>query len=556
MNHYFQVLVLVGLGAQPFLSANPLDTKLSVPEEQELNERIEKFYLPSNGKSMIDTHVPKFDPRTSAKIDPNAVLKGSATAKDPLLRSAGRKVSPKFQKARDKEMIKRRFPFHGQSEKKFWEGFQPHDRVEDLVNTWVAPADLVRNLDSVPSRGEAAKAVWSGDYWRTRFGQTSYRYSDGKYFSSYKEAVESYLQPAEWHALRENESADKITETIAKWSPSEKYDLLVGSESLELTKHQKLEGSLALGEDGDVESWFGICHGWAPASFMVPVPSKTFSTVGVKKANITWYPDDVKAMATLAWANGRYATNFMGGRCNSKDVERFENGRLSQAECFDNNPASFHLAVGNMLGIQSSPLIMDATFDYQVWNQPILSYEFTYFNPLSPKKKGKDWKKFAVTYDDKFKGRDRFQKPLTRGDRSPAGTYDDSAVSKIVGVTATIVYLIESGASSGEEPGAPSTARVTYSYDLELKDQEGVLVASGGEWHENAHPDFLWVPQKEAQAAFPHDREKLNVDLTKEPEPFTTQLAEHASGYGYPLCQILAPLVEASSGDASYRCRF
>ena len=81
-----------------------------------------------------------------------------------------------------------------------------------------------------------------------------------------------------------------------------------------------------------------------------------------------WYPDDIKALATLAWSTGRFRANQISGRCDAKDPKTFPNGRLSQQECFDTNPATFHLALANLIGRHGVPFIMDAAYDYEVWN--------------------------------------------------------------------------------------------------------------------------------------------------------------------------------------------
>jgi len=38
------------------------------------------------------------------------------------------------------------------------------------------------------------------------------------------------------------------------------------------------------------------------------------------------------------------------------------------------------MVVVNQIGASWRSMVMDATFDYQVWNQPVLSYEYRDFN--------------------------------------------------------------------------------------------------------------------------------------------------------------------------------
>jgi len=268
---------------------------------------------------------------------------------------------------------------------------------------------------------------------------------------------------------------------------------------------------------------------------------------------INWYPHDIRAMSSLAWANGRSATNYVGGRCNYKNPKTYQNGRLMQQDCFDNNPSTFHLALGNLIGRAKVSFVMDKTFDFEVWNQPVQSYEFTYFNPMDPSKRSKDWKAVAADYNDAFKKRDRFQKPKTRGLRV-GNKFDDRGIKKVVGVIASVNYLAEAAPNHGVTPSNDVFFRVNYTYDLELHQQDGKLVALGGEWHSNVHPDFLWLPRKNSIALTNYDRIALDFSATKEPNEKVTKTAKAASGDGYPLCQVLKELVNRSSGTQAYRC--
>ena len=51
----------------------------------------------------------------------------------------------------------------------------------------------------------------------------------------------------------------------------------------------------------------GICHGWAPAAFSIERPENGFT---VKAADgvtdIYFWPDDVRALASLHWAHSSY----------------------------------------------------------------------------------------------------------------------------------------------------------------------------------------------------------------------------------------------------------
>ncbi|MFM8314927.1 MAG: hypothetical protein ACKOA8_11640, partial [Deltaproteobacteria bacterium] len=199
------------------------------------------------------------------------------------------------------------------------------------------------------------------------------------------------------------------------------------------------------------------------------------------------------------------------------------------------------------------PFIMDANFDAEVLNHPLLAYEIRYFNPFNPRQRSFKWRDVSVPYDEAFKTKDRFQKPLTRGYRR-AQKYFDGAVKAIVGVQTTLVYLAEYEANSKLQPQENVTERVTYTYDLELHEKEGALVPLGGEWHSNAHPDFLWLPQNHAVATGRWDKEISKFELSSVVPPALSEVAAKASKNGYPLCSVIESLVKASSEGADYQC--
>ena len=112
-----------------------------------------------------------------------------------------------------------------------------------------------------------------------------------------------------------------------------------------------------------------------------PRPAKPATLPGVSGGKITFYPADIKALASLLWASASTVTRFIGGRCNDKNPATDANGRVISAKAFDTNPGTWHLSIVNQLGVARRSLVMDATYDYVVWNQPVAGYEYRYFNP-------------------------------------------------------------------------------------------------------------------------------------------------------------------------------
>lgn len=507
----------------------------------------------------------------------------------PLLQQAQAKATKRYYKQYCEQVLKRKFPkidceeLQKPSPKATIEW---NDRVEQLVEGWIEEGDIARSLDDLPTAGKSRLPLWSDDYWSIAGGITSTRYAEGhetNHGENWKSNVASYTQPGrneadkeaadvrlEWNPLRNLYDAAKISTKIVNWSPAEKLDLSAGDTDFTLTRHQKSQGSAYADDKGNVEPWMGICHGWAAVSIMMPPAMVPFTVLGAAGVRVKWFPHDVAAMQSLAWANGgtyeydsargtwrEFQTNFIGGRCNNKKPDTYRNGRLKDQNCFDNNPGTFLLALGNMVGRKGFSFVMDKTFDYEVWNQPVDSYSVQYFNPSRPRQRcGKDdWKRCSVAYDRRFQRTDRFSKnprEKTRGVRTAFGTYDDSKVDSIVGVIFNVAYVAESAPTQDGQPAPALTVRVTYTGDLELEERPGgKLVVAGGEWHSDAHPDFLWVPRKNSVAtmrAVDLARRYEGVEFTgEEPDALTTELAQAGSRSGYPPCRILKGLVKRAT---------
>lgn len=119
---------------------------------------------------------------------------------------------------------------------------------------------------------------------------------------------------------------------------------------------------------------WGLCHAWTPAAILVPEPKHPVTVNGVEfKVN------DIKALVTIA--HDSVVNRFAGRRCNEDDqaykIEYDEHGRPKSGDCIDTNPATFHILLGNYLGLKRQSFIFDRTYDDEVWNQPIRDYRVT-----------------------------------------------------------------------------------------------------------------------------------------------------------------------------------
>ena len=172
----------------------------------------------------------------------------------------------------------------------------------------------------------------------------------------------------------------------------------------------------------------------------------------------------------------------IGGRCRAKQVERDETGRILDPNCRDTNAGTFHIIAANFLGRFQVGFAEDRTFDAQVWNQPVHSFEI-----------------------DRLEEIDALQAiRLLGGDVEQIQEYPyNPDAQRWADVEVSVQYVVESHAS--REPTSPLFDRYLrtdrYHYILEM-DSDGKII--GGEWingrspgstgNFSEQPDFLWYP--------------------------------------------------------------
>jgi hypothetical protein len=376
-------------------------------------------------------------------------------------------------------------------------------RAKDDLPGFLEASVQVATLEEMESqklkRAQVSLQPWSGDYWAIADGVLASRFQDEEFnrLADWKTKSE-FIKQSPMETLLEL----KGQEAVSKLSPAEKYDLLIGASDSAFTAAQWDIGQPYYDEKGTVESWMGICHGWAPAAIMEKRP---VHSVDLPSADGKWQvhfnPSEVKGILSYSWATNHFPTVSLGERCYKKNPRRDNNGHLVDPECFDLNPATWHQAIVNMVGIADRSFVMDATYDYEVWNQPVIGYEYTYFN-LNTQKRTDSLNEAQVAKSDYRK--------------DPFAQYRSRDVVKLVGIEMRVGYVSETSANSSEtdDADADSIIWVQYRYDLELDQKDRII---GGEWHQVAHPDFIWTPQKDVQAL-------SGLDLSLSPEGWSDGL--------------------------------
>jgi hypothetical protein len=439
------------------------------------------------------------------------------------------------------EALRNKFDRHGR------EGINKSvDNPENLgkVHYW--------NLESMERAGLKQASLkmspWSDDYWPIYRGILAWPFSNP-----------NAPQTSDWSVINEFVMNKQNSSSIENLSPAQKYDLLLGvmnnlysndeSERMKsLTYAMLAEGGRYYKENDpdSVEKWMGICHGWAAAAYMEKRPKHYIEVLAYDgKTKIPFYPSEIKALASLLWAHGQSKSNFVGSRCNKKlsdlNIDT-KTGRADDPACRDTNPGTWHLAVVNQIGYYKRSFIIDATFDYQVWNQPVYAYDYRYFNP----KTGKEVDSLAaakVKRADFGSGDDIFHQ------------YRSPDTDSIVGVEMTLTYIAETRPTTQLKDKEKLDRRVAvkYLYDLEL-DKNGRII--GGEWLLNRHPDFLWSPPADTIAQTDGDeiltsnndkaswknREKRHI-----PDSWRDAAINYSSPKGQPLGRIVKELVQKSN---------
>ncbi len=303
------------------------------------------------------------------------------------------------------------------------------DTANDPIH--LLPADYVYLLSSLPLEGSVERKPWSDTYWPSADGGLAARWQEG-------------ISGHQVTPVTPSQAVNMSPAQLSLLSPAEKFDIFVGDESMSLFQSERQR------THPTDESWFGICHGWAPAALLFAEPKAVVVTSPSGLA-IPFGASDVKALLSLY--TGQFAqtdTKILASRCNL-DISNDPQAAMSP-ECRDTNAGAFHLVLAKLLGIKKQGFVADVTRDRAVWNQPVSSFRSTIISDQLG--------------------------------RSPGAAI--RTVREVV-VQTEMFYGVEVQAQWNS--GVAMTRSKTYNYRLEI----GVLgEIVGGEWLDDERPDFLW----------------------------------------------------------------
>ncbi len=447
-------------------------------------------------------------------------------------------------------------------------------------------------LENLPAEGSTEKIAWAASYWPVYQDGINNRWQGKDILSpaeKYDKAFNGWEPDADFMDLKPFD--------LETCEFDEAYYEQLGQAATHVTHNNgNYRAHNGIDDDGDgvddkdecqehgdvtdydgIETWFGICHAWAPAAVLEDEPLKAVEHNGVR-----FETSDLKGL--LIQQYDRTSAYMMGGRCNENELERDETGRVIKEECRDLNAGSWHVSITNLLGKDKRPYVIERTTNYEIWNQPLIGYKITAQNEISLQEaiellnlnqvstgngelvhgveEETDLAKailhlvntatFSELDDDARLYRSAasnitYARPFTTlaeldavswvGSRafgslakyvgenglvgSAAYTYNTDAV-KFVEVEMTTDWITESHPRIGAT--TPINDRYVrhddYHYILELDENDEII---GGEWvgaSNTSHPDFIWTPTGQTSGN-PHisiDEVRKLIQLSREDE--------------------------------------
>lgn len=431
--------------------------------------------------------------------------------------------------------------------------FSALEKPETFLN-----GEYLKNIMDIPTTGEGLEP-WSSTYWAMRNALISVRYDRTqrntigdwdpktqrfirKY--SYTESISKYKNPDEFISkLRAKENIEKYINDV--FSPSEKWDMLFVDTQFTMTNWMRWKSNQFV-QKGDIPSWYGICHGWAVASYFFKRPCKPVTLYAADgRTRITFLPDDIKALASQYWANTDYKTRFIGTTCPFEDPNKIEKdastGLYTDPRCTSLDPGALLIILGNQMGLKKLNFVFDPNPDGEIWNQPVKSYSVDYYNLND----NLIYIKSTDNYLD-VKELGNFKDPYLKFVSAKA----PSNAIWVVGAYFQIVYGVEVEASKTSQalPNAFKTGE--YLAAIYLDKNKNVI---GGKWKYNSHPNFAWKFEESYASKGMFDDQVKNFNGSASNLRSLAQIAKKASQYGQPLFKVVEYLVEKSACPSNLR---
>ena len=377
------------------------------------------------------------------------------------------------------------------------------------------------HFNQLPQNGriDDAHMPWSDNYWESDWGGISLRWNtltpeeldpDGGVYVD-KRSFFRYTPPSRSEVLRMSKAE------LAKLSPAEKYDILMGRYDYPTVRSERERTS------PNMKDWQGICHGWVPAAInhSEPLPTEASNSDGVV---VPFGSTDVKGL--LSYYYGVPAYSFARG---AREVVRSGNS-LQVLDALDGYdlPKWFTLSSGASVYANGYSIDLNRMTDSSVCNsdENVSRYgsvekckesfmiEATVENLNLVGQVGKRGsirepnagafhvvltnqialmnRAFVGNINKKIRNGEIWNQPIMGYNTSIDSDNRHSDGSGTVNVTTTLNYVSEIPQLWEPVVGTAKQrfSEMTFSYSLDL-DRNGNIV--GGHWAEKAyHPSFLW----------------------------------------------------------------
>lgn len=307
-------------------------------------------------------------------------------------------------------------------------------------NPFLFDRDLNAKFEELPAKGEIQQTyiAWPASHWSSHLGGIAHRWSASNPLNfKYNKLSKKDLLSMEEHLIDE-------------LSPAEKYDILMGRYDYPTVRREFRDNS------PNDTSWFGICHGVAPATLLHPEPLST-TVVNSDGIKLSFYSSDVKALLSYQYAKiKRSRTKHLGRRCYAYSRDNIR--RRQRAACNDTNAGAFHILFTNYIGLKNKSFIVDIDPLNEVWNHVPKSYSY-----------------------------DIYEEYETRENATP-GTAKVLWIGAVLSYAGAIAPYFEPVIDREQGYYVDNN----YSYLLDL-DKDGNII--GGEWLSELRPDFIWTQE-------------------------------------------------------------
>jgi hypothetical protein len=319
-----------------------------------------------------------------------------------------------------------------------WDGWNSPSKIGENVEYHLDQLPMSGSLDLDDGLG------WSGSYWPSEKGGIAHRWNhptpnNFKYKTNSLETLKLMSQ-----------------EQINQLSPAEKYDIYMGQYN-----YPTVSRVLRTTKKSAKRDWAGICHGWALASLFLIEPEPVTMT-NADGITIGFGSSDVKGLISHYYA---YGFNGKGRQIGKRCFGRWN----PKGDCNGVHPASFHIALTNMIGIQKRGFVADVDRYKEVWNQPVVAYDYQITETVPTTRRDR---KYGVAKKVFVEMKMTYADELQRVPGAPDDEYEDWHTWDPV---------------FGTKHNEKTTK--TYEYTLELN-KNGKII--GGTWWSADRPDFLW----------------------------------------------------------------